>query len=323
MGFPASATGKPASMLQDRFRPDAVLERHALLADLRAKVHAIERPAVRLPEPDAAERVRGGWTFGIDALDVALGGGRSMSGLDCGGVHEIKPRLQEKANAASLRAAALGFALRLAVRRVKSVSETQRGSEGVSPFIIWCGSKAFTRDVGALYGPGLIALGLDPSNLLLVETARTADTLWAMEEALRSRVVTLVAGVADSVDLTAARRLSLAAEAGQTPALLLTHGGSPSCAATATRWRVGLSPSARNSLDLRAPGGFAVSAGLERCRAAPALARLKSRMLEWCDETHRFRLPPAVADRADGEWPRSERIGSQRVSKSVEAVRAG
>ena len=40
---------------------------------------------------------------------------------------------------------------------------------------------------GRLHGHGLGTLGLDPARLILVETAHRRDTLWAMEEALRSR----------------------------------------------------------------------------------------------------------------------------------------
>lgn len=342
--FCSSAETGTTFVLQGRVRPKAVLERRSLIAGLRAKVHAIERPIECLPGAEAGERLRAGWTLGIDALDVALGGERCAPGLDCHGVHEIKPQIQEKASVAAMRAAVLGFALRLAVRRIKGACDPELSVQGSAPvpmmrcgeggsntghsaLVVWCSSKALAREVGGLYGPGLVALGLDPSAFLLVETGRAADTLWAMEEALRSRAAVLVAGVLDDVDLTAARRLSLAAEAGQTPAMLLTHGSSPAASATASRWRIGLRSSAPSPLDPRAPGGFAVWAGLERCRAAPGLARFSSRAVEWCDETYRFRLPAAVADRADGGLPFSkDREGRERYPGTFEAgqtVRAG
>src|SRR5262249_47470809 len=45
------------------------------------------------------------------------------------------------------------------------------------------------RNYGRPHGHGLNALGLDPRQLILVETAHRKDTLWAMEEALHSRAV--------------------------------------------------------------------------------------------------------------------------------------
>jgi protein ImuA len=63
-----------------------------------------------------------------------------------------------------------------------------------------------------LYGPGLLGFGLDPTKLLLVETHQDAESLWALEEAARSGAVSLVIGEIDRLDLTASRRLQLAAE---------------------------------------------------------------------------------------------------------------
>jgi len=287
----------PGPALQDLPRPKAVLERSFLIEDLRAKVRAIERPQAQLPP--SAGIPQAGWTLGIGRLDAALGGPGRAPGLDCRGVHELKPEVLQGGCAATQRALVIGFALRLAARRARSAA--------AAPLIVWCGSKVFRQELGLLYGPGLFALGLDPSWLLVVETARAGETLWAMEEAVRANAALLVAGVLDQVDPAAARRLSLAADAGSTPALLLTHGASPAPGAVASRWRIGVRPSAPDPLDARAPGGFAASVRLERCRASPNLSLMPPQALEWCDETHRFRVPAAVADRTDENRPPAAR----------------
>lgn len=99
--------------------------------------------------------------------------------------------------------------------------------------------------------PGLARFGLAPSRLVLVRAARWSDALWAMEEALRCPAVTgsVLAMPLDRnadrspLDLTATRRLQLAAEGGGALGLLLrpdAAGAAPS--ATTSRWRVSAHP---------------------------------------------------------------------------------
>ncbi len=78
-----------------------------------------------------------------------------------------------------------------------------------------------------------------PQQLLIVETAKPTETLWAMEEGLKSHALGAVIGCLQEVALTPARRLSLAAKAYATPCLLVTDARSPSAGATASRWRIG------------------------------------------------------------------------------------
>lgn len=81
--------------------------------------------------------------------------------------------------------------------------------------------------------------GLPPGiagRLYLVHAAAEADLLWAAEETLRSPTVGLVLAEPQvPLSLTAGRRLQLAAEAGQTTALLLIRQGT-GCNASHTRW---------------------------------------------------------------------------------------
>ncbi|WP_419898237.1 ImuA family protein [Roseomonas sp. USHLN139] len=140
-----------------------------------------------------------------------------------------------------------------------------------------------TAGSGALqpWPPGLLGCGLPPERLLLAQAPHWPDALWAMEEALRCpglAATLLVAGWDGEpapLDLTASRRLQLAAEAGGGIGLLLRpvprqagegmgQGVLPGPSAATTRWRVAPRPdglaSPRWSLTLLrqrggAPGG--------------------------------------------------------------------
>ena len=303
-----------------------------VIETLRAEVRAIERH----PAQFCGQGNQNGssWTLGADDVDAMLGEGLSPSGL-----HEIKPAASVGGSAPA-SAAAIGFALRLAVRRIVGLSQGRTASadprdsgrdgtaglpnssgspnSGVSKtgLIVWCWQAAIAADTGRLYGPGLADLGLDPSRLLIVETARAADTLWALEEALRSRAAILVAGVIGATGLTEARRLSLASESFATPCLLMTGANQPETPAAASRWRVGLvAPPAR-----RTGESFKVTAVIERWRSAASLkaAHLKNDnppfALEWCDEAHRFRSLADVADRVPNP-ARKQSVITPRLSR--------
>ena len=88
--------------------------------------------------------------------------------------------------------------------------------------------------------PGLARFGLSPADLVLVQAPRPADGLWAMEEGLRCSAVAGALLVLRDLDLTAARRLQLAAEAGGAIGLLLRPDTEEAGAsAVLTRWKVG------------------------------------------------------------------------------------
>ena len=146
----------------------------------------------------------------IGGLDRMLRGG-----LRGGALHEIAP------GAPSDGAAACGFALALAARF------TAAAPAGRSA-IVWIVEDFAAIEGGAPYGPGLALHGLDPVGLILVHAASAKDALWAMEEALKCRSVAAVIGEIWSLekiyDLTAARRLALAAQAGGGSALMLAAG---------------------------------------------------------------------------------------------------
>jgi protein ImuA len=231
------------------------------------------------------------WGFGTAALDTRL-----VGGLDPRGVHEIKPGgpTPGRASAAD-RAAALSLALGLAVRRLAMLGGDDRDCS--LPLLI-CASDAVLAEFGRPYLPGLLALGLDPAHLILVEARREADILGAIEEGLRSSTVALVLALLERVETTPARRLALAAESGETPCLLLTGTRADGARAVATRWRVSAAPSAPQPFDPAAPGPPRHNVVLERCRLGSVDSMPAPSILEWCHETHRFRVAADVADRA-------------------------
>jgi protein ImuA len=162
--------------------------------------------------------------------------------------------------------------------------------------LLWCTTRAAARETGTLYGPGLARFGLCLTRIIVLEAAREDDALWAFEEGLRCASFGLVAGCFAEVALTPARRLALAARDGGTPGLVLTRPAAAAAGAMASRWRAGPLPSGPHPFDAKAPGAARFDVTLERSRAAPARAHTRI-LLEWSDETHRFHMAAAVADR--------------------------
>jgi protein ImuA len=159
--------------------------------------------------------------------------------------------------------------------------------------IFWL--RAAASAGGKPYGEGLVALGLDPARLLIGVMADEAALLRAAVDALRcaalGALVIELHGRAPLLDLTASRRLALAAEASGATALLLRIGGDPVPSAAETRWRVAAAPS--TPLPGNAPGMSAFDLSLLRRRSGPDGMRWR---LVWnsergvfgdeCDERH-------------------------------------
>jgi len=278
--------------------PEAGAPRAALLDSLRARIHAIEgHPPSLAPAACPADAPRSHarsssqlWTLGAPEIDRHLRGG-----LDQGALHEVKPERCQAGAVMGDWATALGFVLRLTVRRLHGLC----ASASSTPVqVLWCWPSALARELGSPYGPGLSSLGLEPSSCLFVETARASDALWAMEEGLKSASVALVLGVLKDVELTPARRLSLAAAAHRIPCLLLTDPRTPPTGATATRWGIGGRTSAPHPFEGAAPGLSRHTVSLKRCRHGAFAPQSSSLILEWSNETHRFHMVSALADRA-------------------------
>ena len=206
---------------------------------------------------------------------------RSVPGLAGSALHEVTA-----ATAWDL-AAAFGFLLILAGR-----------ASGAGSVLFIAGRRAFAG-FGSPYGHGIAQLGLDLDRLLLVETRTDRDALWAMEESLRSQAApAIVAGVvAGDLDLTASRRLSLAAGNAGVPLLLLRPACAHGTSAATTRWRIASAPGLQGEAGFDRFGalaGWRWNVTLERCRNG----RIGQWLLEWDHAAHRLRMASILADRA-------------------------
>lgn len=232
------------------------------MSTLRARQLVVLRDRVRrLEKPRAAELPV--LPLGVPAMDQALPWG----GLPTGVLHEILGRPGD--------AAACGFAVKLLSQLVVLRKRP----------VLWCLGD---EDAGAPYAPGLTQGRLASEDVIFARARKPAELLWAMEEGARSGAFAAVLGEGVSPDLTATRRLQLAAEAGAATALLLLpYRLSGGVSAALTRWQVTAVPVEEDSETAR------WQVELRRCRGGASGA--------WqvrCDETLRFRLATVLAERA-------------------------
>jgi protein ImuA len=202
-------------------------------------------------------------------------------GLACGVLHEV--------SAASYGdgPAALAFLLALASLALKA-------KPGLVTLVL---SRRACAEWGRPYGHGLDRLGVDPSRLMLVEAHTDKEALWSLEEILRSRLqpVMVVGALAKHLDLTASRRLNLAAAALAIPLALASLANTGGESAAATRWRIGTIPASRDRFGALLNSRWSVS--LERCRHG----RPGTWFVEWDHVAHRFSLVEGMADRSSAQ----------------------
>lgn len=198
---------------------------------------------------------------GHAAIDRALGGG-----LLRGRVHELLTGEDEGGVSA-------GFAGILAQRFPGAT--------------LWLREAAVERQSGALHAPGLAHLGLDPGKLIVGRLPDAMGAFRAAVDALRcptlGAVIVEVKGDPRSLDLTASRRMSLAAETSGVTALLIKAGGLALPSAAQTRWRVSAAPSL--PLAANAPGNPAWDIELLRQRSRAGGGRWR---VEWDREQARL-----------------------------------
>lgn len=207
--------------------------------------------------------------FGIEALDGRLANG----GLRLDALHEVAGAGSDMADDCAATLFMAGIAAR-----------------AWGP-VLWVVRR---RD---LFAPGLSQAGLDHRRLLYAEAQDDAELLAVMEEGLRHRGLGAVIGEARRADMTATRRLQLAAEGGRTIALLQRRHARPDGdplappSAAITRWRIAPAPSTPLPAE-----------GVGRPRWRLDLVRQKggdpfTLEVEACDETGRCALPANVARR--------------------------
>ncbi len=224
--------------------------------------------------------------FGLSALDAHLPEG----GL-AGGLHEIVPATENAI------AAAFGFMVAILAR-------LEPGRPLI--FVMPVKGRQSGRYCGRLFGHGFNSLGLDPTRLVLVETAQRKETLWAVAEALHSGAPAAVAGMIDRLDLKTSQKLQLAAGDCGLPLLLLRPAPTLEASAAATRWRVGTAAAARDRFGLYAHPRWHLQ--LERCRNG----RPGEWVVEYDHVAHRFSLAAALAhsalSRGASDQPASDEI---------------
>jgi protein ImuA len=247
-------------------------QKTAVLQGLRQQLERLERAeGVKAKSPAVLP-------FGLGPLDDLW----PQGGLPRGALHEIA--CDHKG-----LAAATGFTAWIAGRLKQTV--------------LWCTSPA-----GAgLYAPGLAAMGLAPHRLLIARTRTDKDTLAVMEEALRHGALGAVIGEIARLDLTASRRLQLAAEKTGTMTVILRRIAmgqdlALNPIAAASRWRIAPAPSTpvigpETSNILQLPG-----------RARWHLALVRSRhgtrgswIVEAPDAQGHLHLPALLADRGEAQ----------------------
>ncbi|MGI9420626.1 MAG: ImuA family protein [Geminicoccaceae bacterium] len=212
-------------------------------------------------------------------LDPLLAGGKGEPVL-----HELV------AGGYGSRSAVRDFSLALIASLMHRCADDPTNSQGM---VLWCQRQRDALEFGHPYGPGLQSLGLPPDRLLMVTGRQDADCLWAMEQGLASRSLLAVVGTVDRVDLTASRRLSLAARAHGTWCLLLPlqHGREPSAART--RWRIEAAPSIPDALDPKGLGRPCWQLSLERSDNGGA----GRWTVEWDHAAHHFHLATPLRNR--------------------------
>jgi protein ImuA len=206
----------------------------------RETLNALRREMASVTTSRPGEEAQLG--LGVASLDQTLGGG-----LAGGALHEIGPAAPRDGGAAT------GFAVALAVLALREGRQA-----------IWIRSDFAAAEAGELYGPGLALMGLALQRLIILRVPRPRDGLWAMEEALQCRaagaVVTELMGtelMGDDGDLTATRRLALAAGGGL--GLILRHQPCRTPNAAMTRWEVASAGGERDGFGGLALPTFAVS----------------------------------------------------------------
>jgi protein ImuA len=219
-----------------------------------------------------------GWGHALAAVGKGdIGARRSLpailAALPANAVHEVYAARDDKA-------AMTGFGVMLALMLA-----------GDKPcFFV----RTQNRDGAMLYPPGLAALGLDPARCFTVHAPDLLSALRATADIARSgaagAVLLDVEGNPRLLDLTASRRLALAAEKAGTVVLLLRSGAREAPSAAYSRWQI--SPMLSTPLLAEAPGGPAFAITLLRHRR---MAAGQQAQLIWNGEDGQFEEQAAPA----------------------------
>lgn len=248
------------------------------LESLKHRIAGIER----LRAPEKVRHV----STGHGAIDRVLGGGLMRAR-----VHEVFAAEPGDAGCAT------GFVATLAMR--------------LGGTLVWLREVRAERQGGTLHAPGLVGIGIDPARVIIGLMPDPLAVLRAAADVVRCPEV----GVAvielwqspRLLDLTASRRLALAAEGSGVTVIALRIAAEPAPSAAQTRWQVSAAASA--PLEANAPGHPAWTIDLLRQRGRPAGGTWR---VEWNREQASF------ADARTGDS-----AGGSALSGAVLPVSAG
>ena len=163
----------------------------------------------------------------LASIRTPLGHGAADLCLKGGLLHGV---LHEVFSAIGHEVAATGFVAGLATR------------VAADKYLLWIRQDFSAHEFGELSPTGLVELGLDPARMLLLSVANASDGLRAANDALScaalGMVVIEITGSPKILDLTASRRLTLAATQKSVTPFLLRFGAQPDASAAETRWLV-------------------------------------------------------------------------------------
>ncbi|MBV9331467.1 MAG: DNA repair protein [Alphaproteobacteria bacterium] len=171
--------------------------------------------------------------LGHPGADLCLKGG-----LRLGALHEVFAK--DGGNGA-----ACGFAAGLA-------QLCQRGKS-----LLWVRQDFSALEHGEIHACGFSEFGISPARLFLMRAANATDALRGGLEALScpalGAVILEIPGTPKILDLSASRRLGLAAQSHGVTAILLRLCAMPAPSACETRWTIAAASSARGEEDWEAP----------------------------------------------------------------------
>ena len=161
---------------------------------------------------------------------------------------------------------------------------------------LWVRHAGQGREAGEPSPAGLVELGIDPARVVLLSARDPACVLQAALEGARSAaagtVIMELWGAVKGYDLTASRRLALAAQAAGRSVVVTRATAGPTPSAAQTRWQIRAMPS--RALAAQAPGPPAFEMSLLRARSGQEGLRF---CVEWDRDARQFiprSLPPAA-----------------------------
>ena len=165
-------------------------------------------------------------------------------------------------------------------------------SGGEQRLVAFVAPRFWLAERGRPFAHGLQRLGVEPGRILVATPRTETESLWALEEVLRSGAAALAVGAVEGASLVATRRLDLIARGAGASAALIRTTPAKDLSAARRRWRIAPALSGADPWDRKASGPARWRAILERSRDGAG----GETVLEYDHETHRLRLVDGLAD---------------------------